>query len=96
MGNHFWRGGHEKYYGPTWQSARRAARERDDFTCRRCGKVMKPPHRLPDVHHIKPFKTFTNSEEANVLDNLISLCHRCHGYVEWNGIDFVLESEKAA
>jgi 5-methylcytosine-specific restriction endonuclease McrA len=93
--NYFWRGGHLKYYGETWPSARRAARKRDNYTCRRCFKVMTPPHRAPDVHHIKPFKTFTRSEDANVIDNLISLCHRCHVSVEWNGIDFALQQVNA-
>lgn len=89
--NYFWRGGHSNYYGSTWTTARRAARIRDNFICQRCGKVMKSG-RLPDVHHIKPFRFFNNHKEANKLDNLVSLCHICHLTVEWNGIDFPLNS----
>lgn len=85
--NPSWRGGHPRYYGPSWRRARRDARKRDDYTCRRCGKVMKPPGRAPDVHHIKPVSSFENADEANALDNLVTLCHPCHQFAEWNGID---------
>lgn len=89
--NYFWRGGHSGYYGSTWTTARRAARKRDNYTCQRCGKVMKSG-RFPDVHHITPFRFFNNHEDANELNNLVSLCHGCHVTVEWNGIDFSLNS----
>jgi 5-methylcytosine-specific restriction endonuclease McrA len=92
--NHFWRGGHLEYYGSNWRAAQRAARQRDGYSCRRCGKQMKPPGRLPDVHHIKPFRTFAVAEEANTLVNLISLCHTCHMTVEWNGIDFKIDKSQ--
>lgn len=83
--NPAWRGGHPEYYGNNWRAIRRAVRERDSYTCQRCGK--KPP-KLPDVHHIKPIGTFKTPEEGNYPENLVSLCHPCHMYVEWNGMDF--------
>jgi hypothetical protein len=85
--NPAWRGGYVGYYGPSWRPARRAARERDSHQCRRCGRKLG---RRPDVHHIQPFNTFASHEEANRVENLVSLCHSCHMYVEWRGIDFPL------
>jgi hypothetical protein len=85
--NPAWRGGHDKYYGPSWRPARRAARKRDGHRCRRCGAISE---RAVDVHHVVPFNTFTSHEEANRLVNLVSLCHPCHMLVEWHGIDFAL------
>lgn len=76
----------EIYYGPNWPEQRRKARERDDHECQVCG-LGKERHKekygcIHGVHHIQKFKTFGSYEEANRLDNLITLCHRCHPYVE--------------
>lgn len=87
-GNAVWRGGHPKYYGKDWRPLQRAARLRDKNTCRRCGSVQTT--RKADVHHIKPVSSFQNVNDANTLDNVICLCHKCHMRVEWNGIDFPL------
>ena len=83
--NPSWRGGHPRYYGPDWRAMRRAARSRDGHICRRCGTK---PERRPDVHHIRPVSSFENPNEAHTLDNLVTLCHPCHMWVEWHGIDF--------
>lgn len=86
-------------YGPNWEQQRNAARARDDFKCRQCGKAEFPPSptgrgaggegRQHDVHHIKPFRTFgyvpgvnENYLQANVLENLITLCRACHRRAE--------------
>ena len=37
-----------------------------------------------DVHHIVRFADFTDSTQANVLENLVSLCHVCHMKREWH------------
>ena len=87
-GNPAWRGGHKRYYGPNWRAQRRAARKRDNYTCQRCGKTTKEAKRSLDVHHIIPFNQFESYETANQLENLVTLCHSCHQYTEWNGIDF--------
>lgn len=88
--NPSWRGGYDSNYGYNWKSVRKAARKRDDYTCQRCHKEMKPPHRAPDVHHISPIGTFDSPLDANYLENLVCLCHECHMFVEWHGIDFAL------
>ncbi len=85
--NPAWRGGHPNYYGPDWRRLRREVRARD-ATCPRCGA---PPRRALDVHHIKSVAAFANPNDANTLDNLVALCHHCHMFVEWNGIDFPLQ-----
>lgn len=87
-GNPAWRGGHKRYYGPNWCSQRRAARKRDNYICQRCDKTTKETKRSLDVHHKIPFNQCKDYKEANQLANLITLCHTCHQYIEWNGVDF--------
>jgi predicted HNH restriction endonuclease len=36
------------------------------------------------VHHITPIRDFDTPEEANTLDNLITLCEPCHA--QWEGL----------
>lgn len=77
--NHpFWRGGHDKYKGPNWRDQRQKARRRDQYRCQDCQKSASDMEQKPDVHHITPFCAFENYEEANKLDNLITLCRSCH------------------
>jgi len=75
--NPAWRGGYEPYYGENWHSQRRKALERDNHTCRVCG--MEEDGREHDVHHITHRREFDTVEEANALNNLITLCKPCHG-----------------
>lgn len=79
--NPLWKGGPQSYYGPTWIAARRAIRLRDKV-CQRCGNKGK---KALDVHHKIPFRSFglARHEEANQLDNLVSLCGSCHLVIEW-------------
>lgn len=69
-------------YGPTWPLQRARAFERDGGKCqniiggRQCisrfGKIL--------VHHIRPIQEFNgDTESANQLSNLITLCSTCHG-----------------
>ena len=75
-------------YGPNWREQRNRARARDGYRCTRCG-APEPPDRQHDVHHLRPFREFgyvpgQNEAylEANALENLITLCRRCHRAVE--------------
>jgi 5-methylcytosine-specific restriction endonuclease McrA len=72
-----WTGG-DKHYGPNWYMQSDLARLRDDYLCKVCGQNEQAIGRKMDVHHIKPFRLFSDAEEANALDNLISLCPGCH------------------
>lgn len=68
------------YYGPNWKSIRDQVRQRDRYRCQSCG--IQETNREHDIHHIKPFRTFTSFESANRLDNLTTLCKRCHQRAE--------------
>lgn len=72
-------------YGPNWKTQRRRALARDNHQCRMCGASEGMLH----VHHIRPFREFNyapgqneNYQEANQLDNLITLCPSCHRQAE--------------
>lgn len=67
-------------YGPNWGVQRDRARQRDGFRCQVCGCLEQG--RSHDVHHKTPFRTFSSYLEANVLDNLITVCPVCHRRVE--------------
>lgn len=81
-----WKGGYEPYYGPNWCAQRRITLERDNHICQRCGMTEDGNGRSLSVHHIIPFREFgiERYEEANKLENLISLCRICHTVVENN------------
>lgn len=82
-----WTGGYEGYYGPTWHKQRRAARERDEYECAACG--MTEEEHLDEygwaleVHHTIPFRKFDDSEKANKLENLVTLCRKHHRKYEY-------------
>ena len=89
--NPLWKGGRVEYYGPSWRRQQRAARKRDNYTCRHCKKKQK--NRALDVHHVTPFRLFgyiPNENEnhvlANDLTNLLSLCKKCHKQAEHGNI----------
>jgi DEAD/DEAH box helicase domain-containing protein len=75
-------------YGPDWPQIREAVRARDNYTCQNCGRPESG--RQHDVHHKIPFRSFRDEqgrilrEQANRLDNLVTLCHECHRQVETN------------
>ncbi len=69
-------------YGPEWSKIRERVRTRDKFTCQVCGAAESG--RQHDVHHKTPFRAFLAREEANRLDNLITLCPSCHHKAEQN------------
>lgn len=94
-----WLGGWQYYYGANWKDQKNKARRRDNFICQQCGKTEKELGKSLDVHHKIPFRLFglSNYEKANDLNNLISLCHICHGIIEprsnFTGADPVKWSE---
>lgn len=76
--NSTWQGGHMSYRGENWNRQRIAARKRDNDTCQRCGVIARG---LP-VHHVTPFHLFTDYRDANKIENLVTLCPKCHGKAE--------------
>lgn len=77
--NQLWSDG-DKYYGPDWNALRQIVRQRDRFTCQMCGALEVD--RSHHVHHKIPLRSFTSLEQANALDNLITLCPICHRKAE--------------
>jgi DEAD/DEAH box helicase domain-containing protein len=76
-------------YGPDWGKTRDRVRARDKYTCQVCGAPETT--RQHDVHHKVPFRSFVRGEstepayqQANRLENLITLCPSCHKKVEEN------------
>lgn len=76
----------DPFYGTSaWLGARQQALDRDHglcVWCRKAGRYTIDRHgrRLPVladmVHHIRPRKEYPELEL--VLDNLVSLCNKCH------------------
>lgn len=58
----------------SWQKLRQDVLNRDDCKCRRCGIETINL----EIHHIQPRKL----GGIDSLDNLISLCHKCHTAIE--------------
>jgi DEAD/DEAH box helicase domain-containing protein len=75
-------------YGPEWPKIRERVRARDGYRCQMCGKDER--ERQHDVHHKIPFRMFRDEsghilrEQANRLDNLVTLCPECHRKAESN------------
>ena len=67
-------------YGPNWPMRRDQVRARDGYRCQNCGAPENG--RAHDVHHKTPFRAFASVEQANQLDNLITLCPNCHRRAE--------------
>lgn len=69
-------------YGPTWGAIRKLVLRRDENRCRLCGS--KDNGQGLHVHHKVPFRRFETPEQANQMDNLITLCPGCHREAEAN------------
>jgi DEAD/DEAH box helicase domain-containing protein len=67
-------------YGKNWEKQRLTTRIRDRYTCQHCSRpeTDKEHH----VHHKIPFRHFPSFEQANRLENLITLCASCHRLAE--------------
>jgi len=64
-----------------WEFLRASAIARDRSTCMRCDKQYKRIRHL-SVHHLIP----RSEGGADCLENLITLCHSCHNYIELTDI----------
>ena len=65
------------YRGFNWKKIKKMVKERDNFTCVKCGKKETNKEWL-QVHHIVPYRL----TQDNSLDNLVTLCSKCHGKSE--------------
>jgi DEAD/DEAH box helicase domain-containing protein len=73
---------HPNYYGSSWSKKRKNIIKRDGNKCKVCGQNLQ--ERDLHVHHIKPYRSFSNSHMANDPSNLITLCSHCHRIAERN------------
>lgn len=71
--HHFWQGGILRNYNCNWDELRQIVLKRDDYTCQKCGTRQKL-----DIHHKERFI----KSKSNALDNLITLCRKCHMKIE--------------
>ena len=69
-------------YGPNWDRIRNAVRQRDQFRCQVCG--LQESGKAHHVHHKTPLRSFHSLDEANRMENLITLCPNCHKLAESN------------
>ena len=69
-------------YGPDWDRIRKSVMERDHFECTLCH--TKDSVSKLHVHHIQPYRTFSDKSKANALENLVTLCPDCHHRIEQN------------
>lgn len=76
--------GYNEYRGNwgEWQKTKRQIRKRDNFTCQACGLHERDSDKRHSVHHVIPFREFTDWREANHPSNLVALCQSCHMKVE--------------
>jgi len=79
-----WKGGGRLYYGSDWEAKANECRKRDEFKCQDCGTDESELPKSLHVHHIIPLRQFDDVEEANKLNNLVSLCPDCHQ--KWEGL----------
>lgn len=61
-----------------WKQRAREIRERDAYTCRRCGVEQAETERDFPVDHIIPWRVFEDKHAADDASNLATLCHSCH------------------
>lgn len=73
-----WRGGTNPNRGRKWLKIAEQVRQRDEYTCKRCGRTQAENGEKLSVDHIKPWRSFASEREANELSNLVSLCRGCH------------------
>lgn len=74
------------YYGKNWETQRKFALKRDYHRCRVCNISMEKCKEKYDtslhVHHRTPIRLFDDTEEANRLRNLLTVCPKCHAGLE--------------
>ncbi len=85
-------------YGSSWNRIRKLVLQRDQYMCQSCGltETNYPFH----VHHKTPFRLFSSPEQANQIENLVTLCPACHRKAEVSilirsglaGLSYVLQN----
>lgn len=63
------------YKSKEWLKVREAVLMRDRYLCQDCGRCAEEVHH---IIHLTPENIYDVSVSLN-MDNLVSLCHLCHG-----------------
>lgn len=72
---------YKRDFGGAYSGNKIRALKRDNFSCRSCGK--NADESILQIHHIDgKGSNLKNSERNNKLNNLITLCSKCHCKVE--------------
>lgn len=66
------------YSRSLWGEIRKVIYKRDNYKCQRCGNPHKIDNKL-NAHHIKSWAG--NRKERFNLENIITLCNKCHNWV---------------
>lgn len=74
----------KQIFGDEFLAVRTAVLKRDNYTCVNCGRTGGELH----VHHIVP----RNEGGTNNLDNLVTLCERCHSVQDAKGHELIRET----
>lgn len=72
------------YRGDNWEEIRKEVYKRDYWTCQNCFKHCDR-HEI-QAHHIIPYRISQN----NSLDNLITLCNKCHVLIEYKKVELII------
>lgn len=73
-----WKGGFDHNYGEGWKYAKEKARKRDEGICYMCSANEGDYPKKFHIHHIVPYRI----SQDNSLENLITLCGKCHPRIE--------------
>lgn len=90
-----WKGGKDSNRGLGWKRIRSEVVERDNHECQLCNlteiECVSRYKGSLHAHHKIPFRI----SKDNSLDNLITLCHRCHKHYEdlWIGVEIGFSEE---
>lgn len=73
----------EHYGSKEWKELRERALERDNYECQSCG-ISEENHKEQfgvglNVHHLTDIAEFDSPKEADSMENLETLCVKCHG-----------------
>jgi 5-methylcytosine-specific restriction endonuclease McrA len=73
----------EFYKSSFWRELSRACKERDNYTCRNCGKPAETSFEKSQLHahHIVSRKPFPYRTGLDILVNLKTLCLACHSLI---------------
>lgn len=78
--SHMFRGDKDPNRGGEWKRLAASVRERDCYSCRRCGLCETGNGQKLSVDHVRPWRSFEDKQHANHPSNLVSLCRPCHSF----------------